>query len=186
MFEFDAYADSLRTIEPAILGSRYPWYNYSEIGFTLLTETLQHYTYEFEMSHPSDFNAQIVFSCGNSKTNVFLDNISLQQLVSSIESKEGNNLPENYHLFNNYPNPFNAETVIRYSIPKLSHVKIEVYNILGQKIAQLIDHPHKPGMHQTKFISQHIASGIYFLYMEASSVYNQHTFRDVNKMILIK
>jgi hypothetical protein len=186
LFEFDASADSMRTIEPAILGNRYPWYNYSEIGFTLLTESVQHFTYEFEMTHPSDFNAQIVFSCGNSKTDVFLDNISLKQLVSSIEHKEAKDYPENYHLFNNYPNPFNAETIIRYSIPKSSHVKIEVYNILGQKISQLIDLPHKPGIHQIKFNGQNIGSGIYFFYMGASSVYDHHTFRDVKKMILIR
>jgi hypothetical protein len=83
-------------------------------------------------------------------------------------------------LDNNYPNPFNPVTHIRYGLPKTSDVKIEIYNIIGQKIKTLLDKPMEAGYHQVEFNSQNLSSGIYFYRIEAGE------FQDVKKMILIK
>jgi len=94
-------------------------------------------------------------------------------------------LPENFTLFQNYPNPFNPTTVIKFSLPEDSWVKVEVFNLLGQKVKTLADKPVKKGM--CEFVwdgknqkGKEVASGIYFYKVKTDK------FSDVKKMIMIK
>ena len=61
-----------------------------------------------------------------------------------------------------YPNPFNSECQIGYTIPILAHVKIDIYNIVGQKITTLIDEDKSPGEYRVTFKADQIASGVYY------------------------
>lgn len=81
-------------------------------------------------------------------------------------------LPETFRLSQNYPNPFNPITVIEYSLPEQSHVKIEVFNILGQKVKKLIDEPSSAGYYRiewdgTDSDGKQVSTGIYFYRMQA-------------------
>jgi hypothetical protein len=95
------------------------------------------------------------------------------------------NVPGSYELYQNYPNPFNPSTVITYSIPGNAHVKIGVYNVLGQKVASLFDQEQTAGIHSIAWNAlddhgQKASSGVYLLKMQAGS------FSQAKKMMLTK
>ena len=89
-------------------------------------------------------------------------------------------IPHNYILLQNFPNPFNPTTVIEYSLPSESNVKLIVYNTLGQSI-KVLESGYKPaGNYAITFDASGLPSGIYFYKLEAGS------FTQIKKMILIK
>ncbi|WP_441000803.1 T9SS type A sorting domain-containing protein [Fodinibius sp. SL11] len=70
--------------------------------------------------------------------------------------------PQMVRIEQNYPNPFNEQTTIRYSIPEQKEVQLEVFDVLGRKIATLIDKSQPKGIYTPKFDGSNLASGIYF------------------------
>jgi len=80
----------------------------------------------------------------------------------------------------NYPNPFNPSTKIKFDLPKPETVKIEVYNIIGQKIQTLLNNPMPAGYHEVEFNGQNLSSGIYLYRIEAGE------WQDVKKMVYLK
>jgi hypothetical protein len=105
---------------------------------------------------------------------------SLIQDYTDVSEKNSLSVPSEFELFQNYPNPFNNSTLIKYSVPKSSHIAIKVYNILGQEIATLVDKYLPIGRYQVSFSIQNITSGVY-LYKLASE-----GFTETKKMILLK
>lgn len=71
-------------------------------------------------------------------------------------------VPGRFVLKDAYPNPFNAQCIISFSIPKDARVKIDVFNILGQKVITLLDEEKEAGDHSVKFDASNISSGVYF------------------------
>lgn len=71
-------------------------------------------------------------------------------------------IPGRFALFGNYPNPFNSATIIRYSLPEQSDVRIEIYNILGQNVATLFDGIRPAGYHTAAWNADRHPSGVYF------------------------
>ena len=74
--------------------------------------------------------------------------------------------PDKFQLYQNYPNPFNSKTHIKYYLPKPDHVKIEIYNLIGQKVKTLISQNQKSGIHQVVWdgkdeYNKSFSSGIY-------------------------
>ena len=70
-------------------------------------------------------------------------------------------LPESFTLENNYPNPFNPTTAIRFALPEVAHVSLEVYNALGQRVATLVDGSYAAGNHEVQFDAGGLPSGTY-------------------------
>jgi hypothetical protein len=90
------------------------------------------------------------------------------------------NAVKNFSLSQNYPNPFNPSTVISYSLPSSSNIKLIVYNTLGQSIKTL-ESGYKPsGNYSINFNASNLPSGIYFYKLEAGS------FTQIKKMMLLK
>lgn len=87
---------------------------------------------------------------------------------------------ETFELSQNYPNPFNPSTNINFTIPATSNVRLEVYNLLGQKVATLVDGRRMAGNHTVQFDARNLASGVYFYMLRADNVSLQR------KMTLIK
>lgn len=102
--------------------------------------------------------------------------------------KEGNfsSVPTEYIVFDNFPNPFNPSTIIRYALPYQSKVKIEVYNIIGELVKDLVDLEQAPGFYDITFDASGLSSGIYTYRIVALSMDNKNQFSKVKKMILLK
>lgn len=84
------------------------------------------------------------------------------------------------YLMQNHPNPFNPVTTIKYSLPQDGFVNLSVYNLLGEKVATLINSNQKAGRYEVNFDASGFASGVYFYSIEAGS------FKTVKKMLLMK
>lgn len=93
---------------------------------------------------------------------------------------ETDQVPLRYGLSQNYPNPFNPTTVVTFSLPKKSHVKLAVYNLLGEKVSELVNGEMDAGDHQISVDAQGYSAGVYFYVIEAGE------FKDVKKMMVIK
>ncbi len=89
-------------------------------------------------------------------------------------------LPKEYSLLQNYPNPFNPETKIRFNIPKLSNIKLIVYDITGRAIETIVNQELQPGRYEYKFRSENYASGVYFYKIQSGD------FSQIKRMVLIK
>ncbi|MCX6173705.1 MAG: T9SS type A sorting domain-containing protein [Ignavibacteriales bacterium] len=79
-------------------------------------------------------------------------------------------IPNNFILNQNYPNPFNPSTSITYSLPNTGYITLEVFNMIGQRVATLIDGIENAGSHQIQFNANKIASGIYFYRIQFNSL----------------
>ncbi len=82
-------------------------------------------------------------------------------VVASVAPVSGR-IPARFNLDQNYPNPFNPATVIGFEISKAAHVSLVVYNILGERVATLLDETKAPGAYQLKFDAAGFSSGVYF------------------------
>ncbi|HAV22765.1 MAG TPA: hypothetical protein DCX46_04580, partial [Bacteroidetes bacterium] len=86
----------------------------------------------------------------------------------------------------NYPNPFNPSTMIGFNLPVESAVRLEVYNVLGQRVAILRDGPLGPGFHQVEW-NQRIDSGVYYYRIESVALDgSERRFAGIRRMILLK
>ena len=88
--------------------------------------------------------------------------------------------PKVFALEQNYPNPFNPSTVIKYSVPVNGFVNLGIFNVLGEKIADLINKEVEAGSYQINFDASNLSSGVYFYKLEAG------TFTSIKKMMFIK
>jgi uncharacterized protein (DUF362 family) len=88
--------------------------------------------------------------------------------------------PDTYELSQNFPNPFNPSTSIKYHIPQSGHVTIRIYNMMGQMIDTLVDATVPAGTNELHWIPRNLASGVYFYSMTAGNYYES------KKMVLQK
>ncbi len=88
--------------------------------------------------------------------------------------------PKNHRLKQNYPNPFNPSTTISYQLPNASNVTLTVYNLIGKKVATLVDGKRRAGRHKVTFNADRLASGVYIYRLEAKG------FNQSRKMLLLK
>jgi hypothetical protein len=96
-------------------------------------------------------------------------------------SDKSDDVPGEFQLSQNYPNPFNPITVIRWQLPVGSQVELSVYNLLGQKVATLVNEKQNAGSHQVEWDASDFASGIYFYRLLTDGGFVQ-----TRKLMLIK
>jgi subtilisin family serine protease len=92
--------------------------------------------------------------------------------------------PKNFALMQNYPNPFNPSTSIEFSIPEMSNVSIEIYNVIGELVASLVNQTLDAGYHKFNFNAGNLPSGAYVYQLKATG--QNGTFVDTKKMLLMK
>jgi hypothetical protein len=94
--------------------------------------------------------------------------------------------PDKFTINANYPNPFNPVTVIRYALPEVSAVVLEVYSLSGQKVAALQNGVQQAGGYSARFDGANLASGIYLYRFSALGQKSGKQFNAVKRMLLIK
>lgn len=89
-------------------------------------------------------------------------------------------VPNQYVLFQNYPNPFNPTTTIRFAMKEAGRARVQVYNMLGQKVTTLLDAQLEGGTHRVQFSASDVPSGVYFYRVEVNN------FAAVRKMVVLR
>lgn len=121
---------------------------------------------------------------GGSKFVYRLKQIDIDGTFEYSDAVEIEVLPNKYELLQNYPNPFNPETNIKFSLPEDAKIAINIYNVLGERVATILNKDLKAGFHQVNFnttsAGYKLSSGVYIYTLESKS------FSQVKKMILMK
>ena len=112
--------------------------------------------------------------------NTVILNVSLKKTVTDVKNPSLATIPSEFTMQQNYPNPFNPTTVINFSLPTAQNVKLEVFNLLGENVATLLNKPMGAGNHKYEFDASNFNSGLYLYRISAGS------FVDVKKMMLLK
>jgi flagellar hook assembly protein FlgD len=98
--------------------------------------------------------------------------------------------PTTFRLYNNYPNPFNPSTTVRFDVPEPSEVLIVVYSLLGEEVARIYDGYREAGRYTVRWEGTsesggRAASGVYLLRMQARRL-NGEVFTEIRRMLLVK
>lgn len=122
--------------------------------------------------------------------------IKRDTIVFQISGKEGIKMikefvleymqPIEYRLENNYPNPFNPATTLRYTLPDESSVSLRIYNILGEVVSSLVNEVQLAGYYEINFNAAGYATGVYIYTLQAKSTDGKKEYNSVKKMMLIK
>jgi len=103
------------------------------------------------------------------------------RLDVTVGNISGNNeVPREFKLYTNYPNPFNPTTTLKYDVAKQTFVKITIFDILGKEVEKLVNQNMTPGRYEVMWNASNFASGTYFYKFETDY------FTDIKKMILVK
>ncbi len=102
------------------------------------------------------------------------------ELETVTSSQEPADIPEGYSVDPNYPNPFNPVTTIGYQLPESAQVKLEVFDMLGRRVATVVEQRQSAGSYEVTFDASGLSSGIYIYRLEAGE------FTETQKMNLVK
>ncbi|GIK60854.1 MAG: hypothetical protein DAHOPDDO_02519 [Ignavibacteriaceae bacterium] len=143
--------------------------NYAEI---LPGESID-FTFQFD-NVPTERIAYVIKTVGRYETDT---TFAFNKLTSTDEEVL---IPKENKLFDNYPNPFNPTTQIKYSVKENGLVTLKVYDVLGKEVAVLVNEDKLVGEYTVTFEAENLSSGIYFYTLVAKE------FQQTKKMILVK
>lgn len=135
----------------------FPTYNYADGDYRIVIEAFDQY--------------------GNSTRDSMA--VKFRNGITALPGGEGE-IPAAFELRQNYPNPFNPATRIGFALPQASTVKIEVFNLLGERVATLLEAPRPAGYHEIRFDAGRLESGMYLCRMQAGN------FSQTRKMLLLR
>lgn len=185
-FQYDAAAGDSRVFYPRITRDGGNYDDYSRIGAVALGKTKKTFTHVFTMNNESDFKARLIFQCGGYNPSILIDNVIFKEDDFADADEDYNILPDSFGLIGNYPNPFNPNTIIKYSLPSYGTVRLSIYNLLGEMITDKLLTHSSGGIYEYNFNGVKFASGIYIATIERLSGNFENTRLSKLKMILIK
>ena len=159
------------------------WLSLNAVGGTLIAGEMD----EIEITFDTTDLEEGVYICNI----VIDDDTNVQTTIPVILTVSlvgtGNEIPTITKLDGNYPNPFNPETTISFSLKEPSHVRLEIYNIRGQKVRTLIDNTLEAKYHKVVWDGcddhlQQVSSGVYFYKFRTES----GNYSSCKKMLLMK
>ena len=112
---------------------------------------------------------------------VDITNLSNHSTTGTEGKGKQENIPEEYVLSQNYPNPFNPSTSIEFEIKEDGKIKLAVFNVLGEQVAELVNGEINAGTHKVDFNGVNLASGVYVYRLDAGN-----EFTETKKMMLMK
>jgi len=144
---------------------------------SLSGKKIQMNVYFIALDEESKFNPEIQL------TKMKIDEKTVN--LTAVNNPEKTELPNNFQLMQNHPNPFNPETTIKFSIAKTEHVQILIYNQLGQKVKTLLNENKTPGVYELNWdgrneFGEKVGSGIYLYKMLAGK------YTAIKKMVYIR
>ena len=165
------------SFEVVAVGTPDPIYKWFRNGRPLNAQTNAQLPFSsVNLSHVGNYQVQISNSAGI----LLSDQVTLTlNVISDVESN-GSEIPDQFSLAQNYPNPFNPTTTISFALPRQSHVRLSLIDILGREIAILVDKALPSGQHKTVFDAKGLASGTYFIRIKAAD------FIDTKRMLFLK
>ena len=174
-------------IDSILVNGNMNFYEYDENGnITLETEQgwkNDNWENQFKTNYVYDSKGNLIKKIYNNWSNGNWTNTV--QYIYSYNDKTNINEKDfnvyNFELMNNYPNPFNPVTNIRYSIPITAKVRLSVYNLLGEEVAILVNNVRNKGTYEINFNANSLTSGVYFYRIDVGNKYSE-----VRKMMLIK
>ena len=145
------------------------------VELILVGEGLSVFVWDFEASSEEGRNSGRIFA-----DNLNSSTFNPRRTVTDVSEPATAGLPRRFSLEQNYPNPFNPSTVISFETSSRQQVELDVFNVLGQTVMNLIDQQLPAGRHTIEFDGTMLASGVYFYRLRAG---NSEATR---KMVLIK
>ncbi len=137
-------------------------------------------------SHPNAAATEIV--APQLVDEVFDAAIAYESVVIGMNRPGGH--PTGFRLNQNYPNPFNPTTAIGYQLPSAAggHVTLNVYDVLGRKVATLVDRVESMGNHKVRFVGSRLPSGVYYyrLLVRGTSDERNILYSETRKLVLLK
>ncbi|MEJ2103667.1 MAG: T9SS type A sorting domain-containing protein, partial [Ignavibacteriaceae bacterium] len=134
---------------------------------------------DFHSTLPGSYSGYIQIVSNASNADTFSIPVSgFAQDPTSIEGEQ--KIPKSFSLYENYPNPFNPSTKIKFSIPKSTKVVIKIYDVVGNEIETLVNEEKQAGTYEVSWYAENLPSGVYFYQLKAGS------FVETKKMVLMK
>lgn len=114
------------------------------------------------------------------------DAFRVEPEVQKDAEKEHASAPEVFALHEGYPNPFNPATTVRYALPERARVKLEIYNMLGNVVAAMVEGEKQKGYYEISWVADNQPSGVYLVRMQAEGLESQKRFIGSRKVVLVK
>ena len=123
-----------------------------------------------------DNDVDVLSASGNDNKITWYEN----QIITGIVDNNPTQSPDEFRLYNNYPNPFNPTTHIEFDVKRNLHVILKAYDLLGHEVATLLDQQLQPGHYKTNFNAKDLQTGVYFYNIRMGE------FQETKKMVLIQ
>jgi PKD repeat protein len=117
---------------------------------------------------------------GSTKSAMYFDDVLITGSGSAASINDSEHSLLQFKLLQNFPNPFNPKTIINYELPITNYVELNIYNLIGQTVAILVNEQKMAGYHQVEWNAENLPSGVYYYVLKSGE------FQDVKKMILLK
>jgi len=152
------------------------------------------FSYSMSQLNPNNLvvNSIVLQDISGTAKTFYVDDLQFnglpQSMAKTTSVKGFEAAPSEFALAQNFPNPFNPSTEIRYALPFSADVKVEVFNTAGQQVSVLVNREQSAGMHSVTFSASSLASGVYFYRLTAKSLEDQQAkpFVMTKRMILMK
>jgi hypothetical protein len=165
------------------------WTNYQQSTLTYDANGNELTGYNTQWSNsqwkPADYSFHVIINGNDYYFTGYAINLSYILVTTGIAA-DNSNIIKGYSLSQNYPNPFNPSTRINYNLPFDSRVTLDVYNIKGERISQLVNKEQPAGNYSVDYGSSKLSSGIYFYRLNAVNKTSGKNFSEIKKMILLK
>ena len=190
------------TFEPNSIAAEYNNFEFGETSIKTNGNTNVHFqnnisddpklvnpeiTYEIQTGSPCidagvssfTYNNQEIINYSESEFSGTAPDIGAFEFGFTVDVKE-DKLPLSFQLYQNYPNPFNPTTTISFQIPANEFVRVSIYDILGNEVANLLNNEMESGFHSLTWNASDLSSGVYFCLLKAG------TYKITRKMLLVK